>query len=64
VFGAVAGTIAAWLIVSRMMDFPFVFIPEAALVSAFGAMAVTLVLGLAGTWRILGQKPAAHLRTL
>jgi putative ABC transport system permease protein len=64
VFGAIAGTVAAWLIVSRMMDFPFVFIPEAALASAFGAMAVTLVLGLAGTWRILGQKPASHLRTL
>ena len=64
VFGAIAGTVAAWLIVSRMMDFTFVFIPQAALVSAFGAMAVTLVLGLAGTWRILGQKPAAHLRTL
>jgi putative ABC transport system permease protein len=64
VFGVIAGTAAAWLIVNTMMDFRFVFLPAAALGAAFGAMAVTILLGLAGTWRILGQKPASHLRSL
>ncbi|MFY8151903.1 MAG: hypothetical protein ACOVOI_07430, partial [Hyphomicrobiales bacterium] len=32
--------------------------------AAFGAMAITIVFGLLGTWRILGQKPAAYLRNL
>ena len=47
-----------------MMDFPFVCLPWTALAAAFGAMGVTILLGLAGTWRILGQKPAGHLRSL
>ena len=64
IFGVIAGTAAAWLIVATMMDFSFVFLPGTALLAAFGAMAVTIVLGLAGTWRILGQKPASQLRTL
>jgi putative ABC transport system permease protein len=64
VFGVLAGSLAAWLVVASMMDFAFVFLPGAAFSCAFGAMALTLVLGLIGTWRILGQKPAAHLRSL
>jgi putative ABC transport system permease protein len=64
VFGVVAGTAAAWALVATLMDFRFVFLPGTALLAAFGAMAVTFLLGLAGTWRILGQKPAGHLRSL
>ena len=31
---------------------------------AAAAIMVTIFLGLAGTWRILGQKPAPYLRDL
>ena len=64
VFGVAAGTACAWLIVTYLMDFSFTFLPGPALSAAFGAMALTIVFGLAGTWRILRQKPAGHLRSL
>ena len=63
-FGIIAGTGAAWLIITQVMDLTFVFLPWTAVVAAFGAMAITIVFGLLGTWRILGQKPAAYLRNL
>ena len=36
----------------------------AALIAAFAALLLTVFLGLAGTWRILGETPARHLRNL
>jgi putative ABC transport system permease protein len=63
-FGVVAGTGCAWLIVTYLMNFSFTFLPGPALAAAFGAMALTILFGLAGTWRILRQKPAAHLKSL
>jgi putative ABC transport system permease protein len=46
------------------MKISFAFDPAGAGLAAFGALAVTIALGLAGTWRILGAKPAAALRDL
>ncbi len=43
---------------------PFAFLPGPALGAAFVALALTLVFGLAGTWRGLGQKAAPMLRNL
>jgi len=63
-FGVAAGTACAWLIVTTLMDFTFTFLPGPALIAAFGAMVLTIAFGLIGTWRILGQKPAAHLGSL
>ena len=42
------------------------FAPEfsAAVLAAALAVVVAITLGLAGTWRILGQKPAPYLRNL
>ena len=60
----VKGLFCLVLIVAMMMNFTFQVMPGAAAMAAFGAMAVTILLGLVGTWRILGQKPAGHLRTL
>jgi predicted lysophospholipase L1 biosynthesis ABC-type transport system permease subunit len=34
------------------------------MIAAFGAVAVTVTLGLIGTLRALGQKPASVLRNL
>ncbi len=62
VFGVVAGGTAAYFIVSRLMDLTFAFAWGPALGAAFAALALTVLLGLAGTWRILGEKPARFLR--
>ena len=64
VFGVLAGTAAAWGIVAKVMSLDFSFFWRQALLAAFGALAVTVLLGLVGTWRILGRKPAQYLRNL
>ncbi len=64
IFGFIAGTISAYVIVTRVMRLSFTFEPSGALVAALLAIVVTIGLGLAGTWRILGQKPAPYLRNL
>jgi putative ABC transport system permease protein len=63
-FGVAAGSVAAGLVVTRIMELPFAFVPGPAASAAFGALAVTVVLGLAGTFSALGQKPAPLLRNL
>jgi putative ABC transport system permease protein len=64
VFGVVAGAAAADLVVTDIMHLDFVWLWPQALVAALGALVVTIFLGLVGTWRILGRKPAAYLRNL
>ena len=63
-FGLIAGSIAAWFVLDAIMDVPFAFLPGPALGAALAALALTLVFGLAGTWRVLGQKAAPVLRNL
>jgi putative ABC transport system permease protein len=63
-FGLGTGSVAGWAIVTRVMKIDFVPDPTGAILSAIAAIAVALVFGLAGTLRILGQKPASHLRSL
>ena len=63
-FGVLAGTAAAWGVVSGVMGFDFAFAWQPALEAALAALVVTVGLGLAGTWRILGQKPGSYLRNL
>ena len=64
VFAVAAGTLAAGLVVGGVMQFPFEWVPGAALQTAAAALAVTLVIGLAGTFGALGRKPAEVLRNL
>jgi putative ABC transport system permease protein len=64
IFGVAAGSLAADLVVTRVMEFPFVWVAGAATGAAFAALSVTVVLGLAGTLRALGRKPAEVLRNL
>ncbi|WP_298957434.1 ABC transporter permease [uncultured Methylobacterium sp.] len=64
VFGLMAGSLLAWVIVARVMKIGFVFDAGSAILAALLAVAVAIGLGLAGTWRILGQKPAPYLRNL
>ncbi len=64
VFGVLAGSAAAYGVVAKVMKLEFVFLWPQAIVAALVALAVTVLLGLAGTWRILGRKPAPYLRSL
>ncbi len=61
-FGAIAGSLAAWLIITELMSLTFVWLPGAAMVAALAALALTIVFGLIGTAAALGQKPASVLR--
>jgi putative ABC transport system permease protein len=63
-FGVAAGSVAAWLVVTRIMNLSFVWLPGPALIAAFGALLVTIAFGLAGTFSALSHKPAAVLRNL
>jgi putative ABC transport system permease protein len=63
-FGVAAGSIAAWLIVTEVMNFTFVWLPGPAIIAAVAALALTLAFGLVGTFTALGQKPAPVLRNL
>ncbi|BAQ48975.1 ABC transporter permease [Methylobacterium aquaticum] len=63
-FGLAAGTLAGWVILTRVMRLDFALDLSGAVVAAGLAVAAAIVLGLAGTWRILGQKPAQYLRNL
>jgi putative ABC transport system permease protein len=63
-FGVLSGSLASWLIVTELMHLPFVWLPLPAILTALAAIAVTVALGLVGTVRALGEKPAAVLRNL
>ena len=56
------GTLAAYLLVTRLMKIEWVFLPVPLLWTAGMATLLTLVLGFAGTWRALGTKAAPYLR--
>jgi putative ABC transport system permease protein len=63
-FGIAMGSVAADLIVTRVMEFPFAWVAGQAGAAALAALAVTMALGLAGTFTALGRKPAEVLRNL
>jgi putative ABC transport system permease protein len=64
VFGVIAGSIAAWLIVTRLMTLSFIWQAGSAAGVVAAALVVTVGLGLAGTLLALNQKPAKVLRNL
>jgi putative ABC transport system permease protein len=64
IFGMLAGSLAAWLIVTDLMNLDFAWQPVPAVLATLGAVVVTVALGLAGTFSALGQKPAPVLRNL
>jgi putative ABC transport system permease protein len=64
IFGVIAGSLAAWLIVTELMNLDFNWLPLPALLATVGAVGVTVALGLLGTFSALGQKPAPVLRNL
>lgn len=64
VFGVIAGSVAAWLIVTRIMTLSFIWQAGSAAGVVAAALLVTVGLGLAGTLLALNQKPASVLRNL
>jgi len=63
-FALAAGSVAAWFVVARIMMLPSHFMPEVALATVVLSLVVTVGIGLAGTWRVLGHKAAPVLREL
>jgi len=62
VFGLVAGALAGYGIVTGVMKLTFSFPLSGMLALVITTIALVIILGLIGTWRILGQKPAPYLR--
>jgi putative ABC transport system permease protein len=62
--GAAAGvgTLAAYALVTGPMKSEWAFLPIPILATVAFAVLLTLLLGFAGTWRVLGAKPGAYLR--
>jgi putative ABC transport system permease protein len=64
VFALAAGGAAAWFVIAHIMTLPSHFMPEVAVATIVFALAITVGIGLAGTWRVLGHKAAPVLRNL
>lgn len=64
VFSLAFGGLAAWFVVERIMGLPSHFMADIAMGTLLAALVMTVGIGLAGTWRVLGQKAAAVLREL
>lgn len=60
----ILGTLASYLVVTQLMRAEFVFLPMSLAITLAASIIVTIILGLASTWRALGQKPAAALRAV
>jgi putative ABC transport system permease protein len=62
--GIAAGSAAAAYVIVRIMNLPFLWLPWPLVMCCAGAVAATIALGLIGTYKALGQKPAPVLRNL
>lgn len=63
-FAVVAGSAAAYIVLTKVMRADFVFMPWVAAATAAGAALVMIIMGLAATWRLLAQPSARLLRAL
>ncbi|MDY8107627.1 ABC transporter permease [Fulvimarina sp. 2208YS6-2-32] len=64
IFAIAAGAAASWFVVDQVMTLPYRFDWTVALTTLVVSLVLTVGFGLAGTWRILGQKAAPVLRNL
>jgi putative ABC transport system permease protein len=51
-------------VITRIMSLPWELLPGVAAGTLVTALVLTVGFGLAGTWRVLGQKAAPVLRNL
>ncbi|HEY8213738.1 MAG TPA: FtsX-like permease family protein, partial [Methylocystis sp.] len=59
-----AGAGAAYAMTTILMKIDFAFLPWTATLIALATLAITIALGLAGTWRALSRRPGPELREL
>lgn len=59
---SLAGTSAAWVVITMVMEMPWTFLPGTLAVTVAAATLVTVALGLLGTWRALSVPSASVLR--
>ena len=64
IVGVAAGSLAAYLVMTEVMNLSFTWLPVPALTATICAAALTIAFGLVGTFSALGQKPAPVLRHL
>ncbi|RBO97633.1 ABC transporter permease [Pseudochrobactrum asaccharolyticum] len=64
VFALGAGGLAAWFVVVKLMNLQMRMLPDVAFFTVLTALVLTVGFGLAGTWRVLGQKASSVLREL
>ncbi|MDX1581642.1 MAG: hypothetical protein R3360_08460, partial [Alphaproteobacteria bacterium] len=57
------GTLAAWLVLTQVMQSEWIWRPAILAGTALGGMLITVVFGFFGTWRSLNEKPARILRS-
>lgn len=60
---ALLGVASAYLLLTRVIGSDFVFDAAAVISATLPALAITLVLGVALTWRALGRSSAEMLRS-
>lgn len=56
------GTLAAWLVITQVMQADWVFLPISTIGTAAAGVVIVTALGYAGTWLALSQRPAPVLR--
>src|SRR5207245_5660673 len=64
IFGVIAGSVAAWLIVTRLMTLSFIWQAGSAAGVVAAALVFTVGLGVAGTLLALSHKPATLLGSI
>lgn len=64
IFALLAGSVAAWFVLTQVMGGTFTLLPATAATAIGLALVFTVGFGLIGTWRILGEKPVKVLRDL
>jgi putative ABC transport system permease protein len=62
ILAAILGTIAAFVVLTQVMDADWVFLPGPAATTLIAATLAVIAFGFAGTWRALAQRPAEVLR--
>lgn len=63
-FATAAGGLSAWYVIQKIMKLPFALLPGPVMITLALGLLITVTIGLAGTWRVLGQKASQHLREL
>ena len=62
VIAAAAGTVTAWGVTTQVLDQDWAFLPGTVAGTVAFCVLLTLGLGLAGTWRALGESASPYLR--